>query len=158
MNSHVPIAFFLTWVTYGTWLPGDTRGWVEYRHGWQLPSRDLEAQCESRMTEDAVRLTPDQRQAVEDQVRETCQHRGWHPHAVNCRSNHLHAVVSAGETPPKKLRIDLKAYATRRLKSFDKARDNWWAERGSIRWVYTDDDLEAVVIYVIDTQDRKPEA
>jgi hypothetical protein len=32
-----PLAYFLTWVTYGTWLPGDDRGWVEYRHGWQLP-------------------------------------------------------------------------------------------------------------------------
>ena len=32
-----PLAYFLTWPTYGTWLPGDERGWVEYRHGWQLP-------------------------------------------------------------------------------------------------------------------------
>jgi hypothetical protein len=22
-----PIAYFLTWTTYGTWLPGDERGW-----------------------------------------------------------------------------------------------------------------------------------
>ena len=32
-----PLAYFLTWPIYGTWLPGDERGWVEYRHGWQLP-------------------------------------------------------------------------------------------------------------------------
>ena len=40
-----PIGYFLTWVTYGTWLPGDARGWVEYRHGWQLPDppREIEA-------------------------------------------------------------------------------------------------------------------
>ncbi len=25
-----PIAFFITWPTYGTWLPGDERGWVVY--------------------------------------------------------------------------------------------------------------------------------
>jgi hypothetical protein len=24
-----PIGYFLTWVTYGTWLPGDARGWVQ---------------------------------------------------------------------------------------------------------------------------------
>jgi hypothetical protein len=24
-----PLAYFLTWTTYGTWLPGDERGWVE---------------------------------------------------------------------------------------------------------------------------------
>jgi hypothetical protein len=24
-----PIAYHLTWTTYGTWLPGDSRGWVQ---------------------------------------------------------------------------------------------------------------------------------
>ena len=24
-----PLAYFLTWTTYGTWLPGDERGWIE---------------------------------------------------------------------------------------------------------------------------------
>jgi hypothetical protein len=24
-----PLAYFLTWTTYGSWLPGDERGWVE---------------------------------------------------------------------------------------------------------------------------------
>ena len=40
-----PIAFFLTWSTYGTWLPGDARGWVEYQHGFQLPDPILELEC-----------------------------------------------------------------------------------------------------------------
>ncbi len=157
MSTDDPIAFFLTWVTYGTLLPGDARGWVEYQHGWQLPSRQLEADCESRMSEGAVRLTIDQRSTVERQIEETCHHRSWHLHAVNCRSNHVHAVVTAAETPPKKIRGDLKAYATRCLKSFDETRENWWTERGSIRWVYNDHDLESAVIYVVDGQDRKPE-
>ena len=155
MNTDTPIAFFLTWVAYGTWLPGDDRGWVEYHRGWHLPSRMLEAECESRMSEDAVRLTADQRSAVERQIQETCDYRGWHLHAVNCRSNHVHAVVTAGETPPKKIRVDLKAYATRCLRSLDETRENWWAERGSIRWIYDDDGLESVIIYVVDGQDRK---
>ncbi len=36
MNDE-PLGYFLTWVTYGTWLPGDERGWVEYQRGWKLP-------------------------------------------------------------------------------------------------------------------------
>lgn len=24
-----PLAYLITWTTYGTWLPGDRRGWVE---------------------------------------------------------------------------------------------------------------------------------
>ncbi|MEO1526684.1 MAG: transposase [Planctomycetota bacterium] len=158
MSSDDPIAFFLTWVTYGTWLPGDDRGWVEYMHGWQLPSRDLETDCQARMSECAVRLTKDLRNRVEEQIAETCQYRNWTLHAVNCRSNHLHLVVSAAGTPPKKIRADLKAYTTRCLKSLDSRRNNWWAERGSIRWINNNEDLATVVRYVNDAQDRKPEA
>jgi len=52
-----PIAFFITWPTYGTWLPGDERGWVEFKHGWQLPKPSLELECKSRMTEDVGPIT-----------------------------------------------------------------------------------------------------
>ena len=151
-----PLGFFLTWVTYGTWLPGDARGWVEYRHGWQLPNPTLELESMAKMTEDACRLNEKQRLAVEAQLSETCQHRGWLLHAANCRTNHVHAVVSAPGTAPKKIRKDLKAWATRCLKDgFDRTRDNWWAERGSIRFLNNEKSMEAAVTYVLDAQDRK---
>ncbi len=60
-----PIGFFLTWVTYGTWLPGDDRGWVEYQKGWKLPDPMRRLEAAARMTEDACRLTQEQRIAVE---------------------------------------------------------------------------------------------
>ncbi len=150
-----PLGYFLTWVTYGTWLPGDPRGWVEYHHGWQLPDPIREAEAAAKMTEDAFRLTEEQRRAVERQVAETCRLRGWHLHAVNCRSNHIHVVVSANQTSPKKIRADLKAWATRCLKNgFNPKRENWWAERGSIRYLNDEASLEAATIYVLDGQDQ----
>jgi REP element-mobilizing transposase RayT len=151
-----PLGYFLTWNTYGTWLPGDARGWVEYRHGWQLPDPIREQEAAARMTEDACWLTTEQRAVVEAQIAETCRLRGWHLHAVNCRSNHVHVVVSAPQTAPKKVRSDLKAWATRCLKQkFDPARENWWADRGSIRFLFTEQALEKVVLYVNEAQDRK---
>lgn len=104
-------------------------------------------------------MSEEQRDAVEKQIVETCRHRGWQLHAVNCRSNYVHVVVSAGDTRPKKIRADLKAWATRCLKQqSDAERENWWAERGSIRFLYDMDDLEASVTYVTEGQDQKPEA
>ena len=151
-----PLAFFLTWSTYGSWLPGDARGWTEYHHGWQMPAPALELECHARMTEDSVRLNPLERKTVEIQVAETCQHRGWTLHAVNCRSNHIHVVVTAFNTKPKKVRIDLKAYATRSLRSnYDSDRENWWAERGSIRHIHNESTLEAAIMYTLVAQDRK---
>ena len=78
-----PIAYFLTIATYGTWLPGDARGWVEYRHGWQLPDPVLQLESQARMTEDACLLTAKERVIVERQVAETCQHRGCTLHAAH---------------------------------------------------------------------------
>ena len=72
-----PIAYFITWSTYGTWLPGDERGWVEYRRGWKLPDTARELEAAALMTEDACRLDPEQRGVVEDQIRETCSVRNW---------------------------------------------------------------------------------
>ena len=114
MANDTPIAFFLTWTTYGTWLPGDARGWVEYRNGFQLPDPILELECAARMTEDACRLGPHQRERVHKQLAETCKYKGWRLHAVNCRSNHVHVVLSS-TAHPKVIREQLKAWCSRRL-------------------------------------------
>ncbi|MEX2176122.1 MAG: hypothetical protein WD872_17300 [Pirellulaceae bacterium] len=158
-----PLAYFLTWVTYGAWLPGDERGWVEYRHGWRLPHSILELESAARMTEDACRLDHEQRRHVERQVAETCQFRGWHLHAVNCRSNHMHVVITAGQRP-EQVRSQLKAWCTRCLKQEEMrrlgirdetlVRQNWWAERGSQRYINDDAGLEGATLYVRDAQDR----
>lgn len=151
-----PIAFFITWPTYGTWLPGDERGWVEYQHGWQLPNPDLERYCRACMTEKQCLLSIHERAVVLEQVLETCTFRKWVHFASDCRSNHAHIVIGAANTPPKKIRADIKAWFTRRLRERSQPeRENWWAERGSIRYIWTEDSLAKVVEYVLVAQDRK---
>ncbi|TWT62425.1 transposase [Rubinisphaera italica] len=151
-----PIAFFLTWVTYGTWLPGDARGWIDYKGGWQEPDRSQERNALFQMTENACQLSPEQRQIVEKQVQETCNFRTWTLHAVNCRSNHIHVVVSAIDVKPEKIRNDLKSWTTRVLKKCSNTnRDKWWAERGSIRYLYDEDSLFNAVQYTLEAQERK---
>ena len=78
-----PLAFFITWTTYGTWLPGDERGWIEYRRGWQLPDPVTKLEAKARMTEDACILDPQERAVVEATIAEHCAKRGWELHAVN---------------------------------------------------------------------------
>jgi hypothetical protein len=154
-----PLAYLVTWSTYGTWLPGDERGWVEYRHGWQLPDPARQLEAEAKMTEDACRLDVAQRELVHKTIERHCTIRGWKLHAVNCRTNHMHVVVTANHRP-EVVRAQFKAWCTRRLKELEVARgrvapirENWWAERGSQRYVNDDDSLEAAIIYVRDGQD-----
>src|SRR5436305_385128 len=110
-----PLAYFLTWPTYGTWLPGDERGWVQHGKGWQLPDAIREHEAKAQMTEDACILDEEQRRLVEQTIADHCRVRGWALHAVNCRTNHIHVAVTA-DRDPDTVCAQLKAWCTRRLK------------------------------------------
>ena len=152
-----PLAFFFTVSNYGVWLPGDARGWIEYKRGWQLPDPVRELEAKALMTETSVILNETCRNLVEAQIAETCDFRNWTLHATNCRSNHMHFLITAYEVAPKTIRSTVKAWCTRRLKAaIDPLRENWWAERGSIRWIFTEECLERVILYILVGQDRRP--
>jgi len=158
-----PLAFFITWTTYGTWLPGDERGWVKRGHGILPADPIAKREAEARMTEDACILDKEQRQVVETTIADHCQIRGWELHAVNCRTNHVHVVVSANRDPDE-VREQFKAWCTRRLKQLERLRaadsgkpgaeirENWWTERGSRHYLGDEESLEAAVLYVRDGQ------
>lgn len=153
-NTDEAIAYFITWTTYGTWLPGDQRGW--WRKGeLQSPNELFRKMAAAKMKETGFTLSPDERNSVEETVARHCHVRGWTLHAVNARTNHVHVVVTAPSYAPNRVREQFKAWCTRRLKSIISNRDRFWTEGGSCRWINHDDDLEAAVIYVNDTQDRK---
>ncbi len=151
-----PLAFFITWPTYGTWLPGDERGWIEYHHGWQMPNVNLEQCCRMHMSEQQCLLSPFEQRIVLDQIIETCAYRKWVHFASECRTNHAHIVIGPTDTNPKRIRADIKAWCTRRLRERSRPkRLNWWAERGSIRYIWNEESLAKVVQYVTEVQNRK---
>lgn len=150
------MSYFITWTTYGTWLPGDTRGWRARGKGNQLPRPLLERWCREQMIGDTVLLSPDDRRTVEDACREHCSFREWHLHAVNARTNHVHVVVSA-DAASAKVRDQLKANCTRRLRVQSKPliREPTWTRGGDVEILDTEEDLEAAVLYALEAQDRK---
>jgi REP element-mobilizing transposase RayT len=156
------IAFFSTWTTYGTWLPGDPRGWYQSGRGLQEPDALRRFEAALLMTEEALILDMDQRRLVEKTIADHCLIRKWIMHSVNCRSNHVHVAVTAPDRSIELPREQFKAWSTRRLKNLEQARgssvvrENWWSERG---WdVYFDDEdaLANVNDYILDGQGSQP--
>jgi REP element-mobilizing transposase RayT len=152
-----PLAYFLTWTTYGTWLPGDERGWVKENEGFQLPDRKAEHEARRKLTEPPRVLSGDERALVESTIRRHCQIRGWSLLAVACRTNHVHVVVAAAAGPDTVM-SQLKAWCTRRLKERQQShrnaerREKWWTEDGSKRFLNDESALENTVQYVLDAQ------
>ena len=155
-NTGEALAYFLTWTSYGTWLPGDERGWNRKDEpDVQRPNPFVAEMAESRMKETEFRLSVDDRQIVEATIRKHCAIRSWPLHALNARSNHVHVVVTARGYRPETVRDQFKAWCTRKLKAVHKTRTSFWTEGGSRRWINTDDDLAAAVVYVLEAQDKR---
>lgn len=145
------IAYFTTWTTYGTWLPGDERGWYQPQRGFGDPDAVRSQMASLRMSESTIVLETEQRKLVEKVVADHCRIRDWFLHAVDCRTNHVHVVVTAN-VPIDRPREQFKSWATRRIRALDPSRHHWWTERG---WnVYLDDDadLQAAITYVREGQ------
>ena len=104
-----PLAYFLTWTMYGSWLPGDERGWVAKPGEFLPPDAHLEQASRSLMTEPQLILDSTQRELVENTIADHCRHRGWHLHAVACRTNHVHVVVTAPGRNPEDVMDQFKA-------------------------------------------------
>jgi len=116
------IAFFSTWTTYGTWLPGDNRGWFTRGRGLQEPDLLRTFEAALRMTENAITLDDKQRGLIEETIADHCEIRKWTLHAVNCRTNHVHVVVTADERRIEVPREQFKAWGTRKLNDQQRSR------------------------------------
>lgn len=75
------MTYLLTWVCYGTWVPGQG-GAIPRRqnqYGAPLPEGDalLEHQSRIRMIQEPYLLDTSRRQAVLQSIQQVCSCRGW---------------------------------------------------------------------------------
>ncbi|MCC6676023.1 MAG: NTP transferase domain-containing protein [Phycisphaerales bacterium] len=153
-----PLAYLITFRTYGTWLHSDARTSVDRHHNTPgqppiEPDELLEIESARRMKAPPVELPSPARQVVSRTVEEVCRHRGWTLLAQNVRTNHVHLVVSA-ECEPERIMNDLKSWASRRLSEAGLAPGPVvWSRHGSTRYIWDRDDADDACDYVRDQQD-----
>jgi len=156
----------MCWRTYGTWLPGDERGFVDPildedgdRVIHNLPGTPLDADnprlrhyAQEIMRGTAVYLTNEQATEVLDQFQETARYRGWHLLTVAILTNHIHLIIGVtGDPDPATLLRDFKSYGSRRLNRRWPVpmSKTWWAESGSRRILKTEENRTQAVQYVL---------
>ena len=155
-DTETPLAYLITFRTYGTWLHGDERGSVNrFRNTFgtrYLPANDKWIKTnQARLKRETVILDAKQRRCVEKAVRETCRKRGWTLLAINVRTNHVHCVVSIGESRSSIALNALKANATRVMRETG----NWlefgspWVDKGSCRNLWNERSVDRAVNYVL---------
>ena len=115
VNSDGPVAYLITFPTYGTCLHGDERGSVDRLHNIpgtpMLPANEQRRDHERRRLRHApIMLDACARAVVHRTLWEVAEYRGWTIHAVNVRSNHVHVAVSADRSV-ERIMNDLKSWS-----------------------------------------------
>ena len=157
-SAYIPRGYLITFRAYGTWLHGDRRRSVDRFHN-QYGTPDIPANerwhnyNERVMKLEPVKLNRIRRSAINDGIKETCELRKWKLHAANIRTNHVHVVVGTRCDPEIVLRA-LKANSTRKMREAGcwTSTQTPWAQKGSKRWLWTDNQLQAAIAYVRDGQ------
>ena len=158
-----PLAFLITFRTYGTWLHGETRGSIDrhryHRYGTQaMPAnKKIFDEEKSALKHPPVILNRLQRSATEAAIREVCERRGYFRHAIKVRTNHVHSVITASCKPEHVLEA-FKAYATRKLREANlvKREIKPWARHGSTVYLWTDEQVNRAIAYVLEGQGEEP--
>lgn len=159
--------WFLTWTTYGTWLPGDPRGFVsdvmqddgsKVRHN--IPGTEYDADmpiltehAQAKLKGEPVRLDIQQADVLFAQIEETAGYRKWRLFAVAIMANHCHLVVGVtGDPEPNTLLRDFKSYGSRALSQHSEkpVSGRWWTKSGSTRKLPDDAAVLSAVQYTVD--------
>ncbi len=110
-----PLAYFITWTVYGTFLQGDGRWWRKKRKGSQSPQPRLEEWHRDRLRHEIILLSEQHRDTVKSEIQTHCEFRQWQLWIANPRTNHVHVVISARGFVGDVVRDQLKANCTRGL-------------------------------------------
>ena len=159
-------SWLLTWTTYGTWLPGDPRGFVsnvrdgpgpEVRHNrpgtpYDADDPRVRRRALANLVGTPVFLAAHHASLLAEQFRQTAAFRGWTILAGAIMTNHVHLVVRVpGDPDPAGLLHDFKSYGTRRLQQagMRPTGARWWTHGGSRRKLPDEHAVAAAIRYVL---------
>ena len=158
--------WLLTWTTYGTWLPGDKRGFVsgiqnseEIRVIHNQPDTlyledmpSLENYSKNILKNEPVWLTLLDANSLLKQFHETAGIRNYNLRAVAILANHVHLVVNAvDKIKPNLFLKDFKSYGSRALNregDLTKKSRRWWTSSGSARFLGSEKATQGAIDYV----------
>jgi REP element-mobilizing transposase RayT len=153
-----PLAYHISFTCYGAWLHGRDPGFVDKSHNqchtpFLSPDPARERNARANMRDPPYLVDQVRRDIVLTTILEVTRHRHWQLWAAHVRSNHVHVVISA-DVRPEKVMIDLKAYASRRLKEQlqEPAERKRWTQHGSMRYLWQDQQVHTAIDYVLNGQ------
>lgn len=157
-------SYLLTWTTYGSWLPGDERGYVSPtpdEHGdyvihnipgepYDFDQPKLRTRAGSQQQCPTVRLNQENARVCIEAFREAAQAHDLRIGAGAVMTTHIHLVVQSESDEGARLLNLFKGVSSRRLtQRFGRpVSSTWWTRHGSRRLPTNDRAVRAALEYV----------
>ncbi len=161
--SDKPFALHITFTTYGTWLPGDKRGYVSTTRlpeGGTLPKKNLygtdytrndpytkQVAC-AQQKYDTVWLNLDHAKVIAHELVAACQQRDWFIAQAAIMSNHVHVVVMQCPQDGPAVRRILKGVTQAELSKHTGHPQRWFTKGGSNRYKFDQQAIDNAIVYV----------
>jgi len=177
-----PFALLITWTCYGTWLPGEARGYVSntLKENWQYdPKRNAPGtphtkddpetyqRAKSLQKQPTVWLTHEQAVIVAEALIQAARKRGWHIARAAIMRNHVHVVIRDCPNDGSAVRRILKGTTQAALSDHAGQSRTWWTTGGSDRYKNDEQAVinavnyvakqEYVLVHIVDMVVRMPE-
>ena len=150
-DTDTPLAYFISFRTYGSWLHGDSRGSTDrfqnhFRAPYIAPNETWRNYNRRQLKAPPLKLEAKHRKVVANAIRKTCEIRKWTLLAINVRTNHVHTVVTADRLPGLVLNA-FKANATTNLRGERLWLNSFspWADKGSKRRLWNEQSLNRAI-------------
>lgn len=160
-------ALLITWTCYGTWLPGDARGFVSNKvtsfgayerkrnqvGEWPHPGDErIRGFALSHQKWDTAILTPDDAFCVAESLCELAENRHWRIRRAAIMRQHVHVVVSNCPDDGPAVRRVLKGVTQADLCRALGESSKRWTQRGSDRYLNGSEAIEAAINYVAEQE------
>ena len=158
-----PFALLITWTCYGTWLPGDARGYVSNTHlpggGWS-PKENIPGtpytednpltrhQTGKLLAQAPTWLSVEQAHCAALELVKATAKRNWRILRAALMANHVHVVIRDCPDDGPAVRRVLKGTTQAKLSDLVGENRSWWTRGGSDRYLHGDNAILGAMNYV----------
>lgn len=136
----------VTWTTYGSWLPGDKRGYVE--HGQILPGNEhIVKRNEDRQKSSTVILNEREREIVRQAILTEVQRIAQTLEALVVYSNHVHLLARPHTESIEEIVSRYKSVSTRSLWQNGR-QGRIWTKGYDKRFCFMEEDVAQRIRYI----------
>ena len=162
-----PFALFITWTSYGTWLPGDPRGYVSNtlrEDGAFESKRNQRSTPYSRndpttfaaarriQKHNTVWLNTAQALTTAEALKKAAQERNWFIIRAAIMANHIHTLTTNCPDDGPAVRRIFKGVTSAELSDKAGRPGRWWTRGGSNRYLHDQSAINAVECYIREQQ------